>query len=215
MSNYIVFNTAGKPPEFFISYNGNERYFSCPDERSTSETMLQLLDENLTALNADLKTFDFFGCVTGPGSFTGIRIGINTARAFAHVYEKDIVAITYPELLKADAKNEKNRPIITVVYGWGTTCYITMFDADGTYLRETFAVSFDEALLIINTGDAEVITDTMSGEILKKGTVYSPEAAFKKIIEKKTKDGLFINYSALEPYYVLESQAERELKNKQ
>ena len=43
---------------------------------------MPLVDEILTQTKLTLKDFDFYACCTGPGSFTGVRIGVSTVKAF-------------------------------------------------------------------------------------------------------------------------------------
>ena len=55
-----------------------------------SEKLLPLIDDVLTEKNITLDDIDMFFAINGPGSFTGIRIGLATIKAFAQVKEKKI-----------------------------------------------------------------------------------------------------------------------------
>ncbi|MCW8859087.1 MAG: tRNA (adenosine(37)-N6)-threonylcarbamoyltransferase complex dimerization subunit type 1 TsaB [Deltaproteobacteria bacterium] len=63
--------------------------------RSThSEKLLKQIDQLLDEAGWQLNDLDFFAAVTGPGSFTGLRIGIATIKGLAQVLSKPVVAIS-------------------------------------------------------------------------------------------------------------------------
>lgn len=86
------------------------------NEITHSEKLLTLIDEMLTTSKLNLKNIDLLACTNGPGSFTGIRIGLATIKALAHVNSQKIFNI--PTLLlfaleeyfedKNIQKNKKN-----------------------------------------------------------------------------------------------------------
>lgn len=52
--------------------------------RSQEQKLLSLIDQGLQALNLELKDLDWIGVTLGPGSFTGLRIGISAVRTLAY-----------------------------------------------------------------------------------------------------------------------------------
>lgn len=44
--------------------------------------------------NLTLKDIDRFAVAEGPGSYTGLRIGITTAKMFASILNKDLVGVS-------------------------------------------------------------------------------------------------------------------------
>lgn len=52
-----------------------------------SETLMPIIKEAFDSLNLDLKDIDLIVCDKGPGSFTGIRIGVATAKAFSDSFD--------------------------------------------------------------------------------------------------------------------------------
>ena len=59
-----------------------------------SVALLPLLEEVLSECNLNLNDIDLFACDSGPGSFTGIRIGLSTIKAFCDVTNKPCVGVT-------------------------------------------------------------------------------------------------------------------------
>lgn len=58
------------------------------DENTHSVKLMPLLDELLKETNVKISDIDLFACDIGPGSFTGIRIGVSTVKAFLDVTNK-------------------------------------------------------------------------------------------------------------------------------
>ena len=69
----------------------NHIFFRQIDNEIThSEKLLPLLNEVLIETNTALKDIDLFAITLGPGSFTGVRIGIASIKAIAKVTNKKI-----------------------------------------------------------------------------------------------------------------------------
>lgn len=63
--------------------------------RSThSEKLLKQIDLLLSDVGWQLGDLDLLAAVTGPGSFTGLRIGISTAKGLAQVLNRPVVSIS-------------------------------------------------------------------------------------------------------------------------
>ena len=73
--------------------------FSLSLDMSHSEALIPMIGELLGNLGMKIADMDGFAVSTGPGSFTGLRIGLATAKAFAHVTEKPIVGVSSLEAL--------------------------------------------------------------------------------------------------------------------
>ena len=54
---------------------------------SHSENLMPIIKTAFDETNLELKDINLFACSKGPGSFTGIRIGISTIKAFVDVFE--------------------------------------------------------------------------------------------------------------------------------
>lgn len=68
--------------------------------RSThSEKLLKQIDLLLAEAGWQLQDLDLLAAVTGPGSFTGLRIGIATVKGLAHALDKPVVGISSLQLL--------------------------------------------------------------------------------------------------------------------
>lgn len=76
------------------------------DERNHSEHLDPLIDEILKENKLTLKDIDRFAVAIGPGSYTGLRIGITTVKMFASILNKEVVGISTLQALAKSVKDE-------------------------------------------------------------------------------------------------------------
>ena len=96
--NKLIINTANEELEIVLSIGDNVFSKSDKSRSHHNETMLPLLDELLKSHNLKIRDIDELGAVVGPGSFTGIRVGIATIKAFRDslgIYAKGINNMDY------------------------------------------------------------------------------------------------------------------------
>ena len=64
-----------------------------------SQTIMPMIDELLKKVSLDIADIDLFACSEGPGSFTGLRIGIGTIKGLAYGLGKPVVGVCTLEAL--------------------------------------------------------------------------------------------------------------------
>lgn len=64
-----------------------------------SQTIMPMIDELLKKVSIDITDIDLFACSEGPGSFTGLRIGIGTIKGLAYGLGKPVVGVSTLEAL--------------------------------------------------------------------------------------------------------------------
>ena len=93
-----------------------------------SQRLMPLLDELLHGVGVTLEEVDAFAVAKGPGSFTGLRIGVSTAKALGFAQEKPVVGIGTLEALcyqlpacaglLCPMLDARNHQVFTAVYYW-------------------------------------------------------------------------------------------------
>ena len=63
-------------------------------DEAYSSRLFRDLESLLLDLSLELKDFDGFAVVSGPGSFTGLRVGLTTAKAWAEAYAKPVFGVS-------------------------------------------------------------------------------------------------------------------------
>lgn len=86
-----------------------------------SVILMDEIDKALTGANLTPGDCDFFAAVTGPGSFTGIRIGIATAKGFALAADKPLKPITAFDLI---AYNVNSKKFFVAIDAAHAHCYV-------------------------------------------------------------------------------------------
>jgi len=103
--NRLIINTAND--ELFIVLQEGNNLFSktINSKMHHNETMLPEIDKILTEHKLKVTDIDDFGVVVGPGSFTGIRVGVSTIKAFRDVAKKSAKGINNLDFLFMLAKD--------------------------------------------------------------------------------------------------------------
>ena len=74
------------------------------DEKTHSVKLMPMIDKAFKDTNLSLDDISLLACCIGPGSFTGVRIGIATIKAFSDVKNIPVVGITSLESLAYNVK---------------------------------------------------------------------------------------------------------------
>ncbi|MBQ9314007.1 MAG: tRNA (adenosine(37)-N6)-threonylcarbamoyltransferase complex dimerization subunit type 1 TsaB [Clostridia bacterium] len=196
--------------------------------KTHSETLLPLVDELLKFSNISLNDIDAFACCVGPGSFTGIRIGIATMKGFALSLNKPTISVSTLEGLAYNVPtfdglvcsilDAKNNNVYSALYKLDTAPQMI-----GDYLTNSIdslieeIKKHDEKVLFV--GDGAISYHDMLQNELNERAFFAPyyfngqsavsiaKAAFDKLNQYG------INYSdELHPLYLRKSQAERMLE---
>jgi tRNA threonylcarbamoyladenosine biosynthesis protein TsaB len=71
-----------------------------------STWLLPVVDKALESAKSTLAEVNVFAVASGPGSFTGVRIGLTTVKAWSEVFSKPIVALSRLEAIAAQSERE-------------------------------------------------------------------------------------------------------------
>lgn len=95
-------------------------------------TIKRILDN----LSWNVKEIDYFVCSIGPGSFTGLRIGLATVKGFAWALNKPVLGISSLDILAKNVTVEDGKVIIPVIDAKRNLVYTTIFrNKDGVQKR--------------------------------------------------------------------------------
>ena len=73
--------------------------FTLNNGNTHSETLLPMIEHSLSLLKMTVDDIDLFACSAGPGSFTGVRIGVSTVKGLAFAKDKPCVGVSSLEAL--------------------------------------------------------------------------------------------------------------------
>lgn len=97
-------------------------------EKEHSKTLMPMIDELLKSLQITLEDIDLLACTKGPGSFTGIRIGIATIKAFADAKNIPVIAVNSLEALAhSGAMKKGNGEYISILDAKNDNVYFAIY----------------------------------------------------------------------------------------
>ena len=135
---------------------------STASDEAYSSRLFRQLDFLLRELQMETKDFDVFAVAAGPGSFTGLRVGLTAVKAWAEVFSKPIVAVSGLEAVaaQAHAPNESVLivPVLDARRGQIFAGIYRCADSGLTQLEDERVCIDDELLLQLSShGNAELV----------------------------------------------------------
>lgn len=101
--NYLVVHTATELCAAAIFKEGSVYESSFNEPRVHAKKILPMIDGLCKESGLTMHDIDYFVVTQGPGSFTGIRIGLSIMKAFALVYAKPLLTLSTLELYAQSA----------------------------------------------------------------------------------------------------------------
>lgn len=119
------------------------------------------IDEALNVLKSDGKQLDAVAVSSGPGSYTGLRIGVSTAKGMCYGLDIPLIAVSTLEVLAVPAirmtKKEENALYCPMIDARRMEVYDAVYQYDKTLVRDI---------------QADIITSESFSDLLEKQPVY-------------------------------------------
>ncbi len=203
--------------------------YSLDHGKTHSQMLIHMIDELLKKHTLTLDDIDLFAISVGPGSFTGLRIGVTTVKTMAYALDKHVVgvvtldAIAYPaekgESLICPMIDAKNNQVYTSLYKWKNGSQIKLFDYMFTNIYELLKQLKERNSIILFCGDGAVVhKELLKSELGKLCDFVPDEIMLQKassvafIAEQKLKEQKYDNCFDLTPFYLRKTQPERKEK---
>jgi len=107
------------------------------DSPSTySERLLPAVDFILKTNGMNIKDMDGFALAAGPGSFTGIRIGLSTVKSFSYASGKPVAAVSTLKALAWKLRHPQNHLLCPLLDAKKGEIYAALFESKGEKLKE-------------------------------------------------------------------------------
>ena len=223
----LAFETSAKAASVAITDNGKLLGESYQNTGLThSQTLMVMAEDLLKACNLSVKDVEAVAVAAGPGSFTGIRIGVAAAKGVAWGAELPCYGVS---TLEAMARNLGiwNGYVVPAMDARRSQVYTAVFHAEKGILsrvEEDMAISlaelggkiknYEEPVFLVGDG-AVLCYNTLLEEV--PGLVLPPEhrmhqraAGVALAAQRMADDGDPGNGAELTPNYLRLSQAERE-----
>lgn len=193
-----------------------------------SQNLMPLISKILEETKLQLNDIDLFACDNGPGSFTGIRIGIATLKAFRDVTLKPVISVSSLKALAYNVKDFNTDFICSIIDAKNDNVYYGIFTYNNESIIKVENYKFDNinSLLeyfqtekflnknIFFVGNGSIVYKNVIQSQLNKRALFTNGSLLNKLsavsiakvaINKFNKD---LDFSNITPLYLKKSSAE-------
>lgn len=170
--------------------------------KDLSTNTLFLIEKMFNENKIDVGDIDKIIVVNGPGSFTGIRIGITIAKTYAWALDKKITVISSLEAMSVSTKtNNYKIPYIDARRGY---VYAGIYDENNNIVLKNCYIKLTDLIDYAKKIDKQY--DFISNDNLQPGTINYNADILSIVDYAKNKD--LINPHAVNPIYLKKTEAE-------
>lgn len=201
------------------------------DNMTHSVKLMPSVASLMDNLELQPKDIDIYAAAVGPGSFTGLRIGIASIKAMAHAHKKKTIAIPTMDALAfnipfadgiivpmLDARRDR---VYCGIYKWVDSKFIVEMEQDVLNIKDLIDLLKKRDEKIIINGDVKEKYEDMLKEELGERVIFSTKAgqmprasSVAELALIKFSNNESIDYKDLLPEYLRKSQAERQYDEK-
>lgn len=183
------------------------------DQRTHSEKLMPLIEELFKTTNLQLSQVNLIACDIGPGSFTGIRIGVASVKAMAEAKEIPVVGVSSLEALAYNVRGFDY--ICSIIDARNNQVYSAIFNKNYELISDYFADNINNLTSIFKqyknmayVGDG---LNLLNNSFEFDNNIYSRNVGLAGY--KKFSQGLYTDADNLSVMYLRPSQAERMRNN--
>ncbi len=194
-----------------------------------SQTLIPMLDALMTSTKTEFSDIDYFAVNTGPGSFTGIRIGVSAIKGIAMALDKPCVGISTLESMAYNCIDYNDVVVCACMDARRNQVYNALFevkDNSVNRLCDDRAISTDDLLAqlreinkdVILIGDGAHLIDCSSDSnicLAHDNKRYQKASSVCLCANEYINKNNVLTASTLMPTYLRPSQAERERLEKE
>lgn len=201
-------------------------------KKTHSQTLMPMIEEVTNMINLDLSELDIIAVSKGPGSFTGLRIGVATAKGLAHTLEIPIVGVPTLDALAYNIActdkiicplmDARRSQVYTGLYSYDDNIFNTVLPSTVVPVEDIFEEikKLNREVIFLGDGvapnidriknnftDNEYVLAPLNNNIQRASSV----AALGILNALKGETESYMNFK---PIYLRKSQAEREFERK-
>ena len=200
------------------------------DKKQHSVILMRLIDSILKEYEIDINDIDAFIISRGPGSFTGLRIGMATLKGLAFASKKPLISVSTLDALAYNSISFQGI-ICPIMDALRDNIYICLYKNENNNLtplikeqclniNELLTILKEQTLPIIFVGDGvakhkEFLQENIPNSFFAPNHSNFPKASsVGELGIKKINDGVIENIDSINPIYLRKSQAEREYEKR-
>lgn len=182
---------------------------------SHAEKINVFVQEVVAQAGVTLKDLQAVAISNGPGSYTGLRIGISTAKGLCYALDIPLISVSTLDAMAQGLNGGKDQFIVPMIDARRMEVYSAVYDSDKKRLSEAEAIVVDEKfysafrrsrkLLLAGDGADKCQTLFHSESSIEILPDFMPQAEFmSQLAEKKFLNFDFENVALFEPFYLKE-----------
>ena len=200
------------------------------DKKQHSVILMRLIDSILKEYEIDINDIDAFIISRGPGSFTGLRIGMATLKGLAFASKKPLISVSTLDALAYNSisfqgiicpiMDALRDNIYTCLYKNENNNLSPLIKEQCLNINELVTILKEQTLPIIFVGDGvakhkEFLQENIPNSFFAPNHSNFPKASsVGELGIKKINDGVIENIDSINPIYLRKSQAEREYEKR-
>jgi len=202
------------------------------DGKTHSHKLIPMLHQLLSNLGLNPADINVYAAITGPGSFTGLRIGVTTIKTIAYAARKPVAGITSLDALAYTAipseddlvcpmLDARNNQVYTAIYKYRNGVMSNISGYMAVHINELVKKLEESNARVIFTGDGAAIHADFLKIELGNRYLQVPEFMLRNMAAPaamlalaQALRGETVDSFELAPFYLRRSQAEREYEKK-
>ena len=184
-------------------------YLESAELRSQASLTAVFIDRMLKEKGLRVKDFDAVAVSKGPGSYTGLRVGVSTAKGLCFGAGIPLIAIGTLEVLVEQGRSEAYRYIVPMIDARRMEVYSALFSPDGRQLTPVEAMVIEPGafakelaegpVLFIGDGAEKCRTALPGGHFVQ---CYPKASAMAPLAEAAFSEGRIEDLAYFEPFYL-------------
>lgn len=127
-------------------------------ERGHAESLLPLLDRLVSGVEGGFESLDRVAVTVGPGSFTGLRIGIAAARAIGVATDRPVIGVTTLSALLAPlVQGSRSRLVIGAIDARGGRVWVQAIAPSGSLIIPPSLLTIREVVRLAGSGSLVIV----------------------------------------------------------
>jgi tRNA threonylcarbamoyladenosine biosynthesis protein TsaB len=194
---------------------------------SHGKEIISSLESLFNEVNWEPGDIDLIAVSTGPGSYTGLRVGVTCAKTLAYGLGKPIIDVPTLDVLVESVKDTSAKTICPVLDAKRKSVYACIYERSGNESRKTtdFLIItpnslieiLPESTLIFGDGIApyrEIFTQKDLTIVEDEKLCIADAADVARLGMKRYEQGMRCEINALAPLYLRKAEAEEQLKER-
>jgi len=199
-------------------YEGEKYYdYNMNLGRKHSSLLAPTIKRVIGALGWKIQDIDYFACGLGPGSFTGVRIGVSTIKGMAFGRTQPVVGISTLDILARNAPKEINcKKIVPVLDARRGLLYYSIYAKVNSRLRrmipyrlatkKEFLKEVRSGSIILGDGleccSDELLRNSKGMILLDKDYWYPKANQLVRLAQERIKEGKLSESAKIKPIYL-------------